>query len=321
MLKKIKPHFLGFSFFVRVLLPNFLEVNWFKISYYSYMEIYIEYVLIDNLVINYLILLLVKKTMKLKTSFLRMGLSSLLGTFVAILLPLISVPSWIFIVVKLTLGIIMIFILSRFYHFKEFLFSFLLFLGYTLFLVGASLATLLAFGTSLELLAQGGYDICVPLGIILLIVSVYVYIIIGTAKYLTRKKQMEPYIKNIKLFIGEKTINFKGFLDSGNKLYDKKTGLPVVVVSIKSLEKHFSKETLENLILNGGKGENFKNVHLISYNTISGEAKKMVVFSIDKMVINPGENEYITNRFMLGITYKIFNDAVSYDLLLNNSIV
>lgn len=285
------------------------------------MEIYIEYVLIDNFVINYLILLLVKKTMKLRTNFLRMGLSSGLGTIVAVLLPLFSVPSWLFFIIKLMLGVGMVLILTRFYKLKEFIFSFLLFLGYTLFLVGASLATLLAFGTSLELLSQGGYDIAVPLGIILAIVAIYVYIIVGTAKYLSRKREMEPFIKNVRLYLNNKELTLKGFVDSGNKLYDKKTGLPVIIISMKSLEKHFEKEVLENLVLESGRGGDFKNVHLVAYNTISGEAKKMVVFSADKMVINSGRQEYTTNRFMVGVSYKVFSDAVSYDLLLSPNII
>ena len=78
------------------------------------MEIYIEYVLIDNFVINYLILLLVKKTMKLKTSIFRMVLSSGIGTIVAVLMPLFSVSNWLFILIKLLLGVSMILILSRF---------------------------------------------------------------------------------------------------------------------------------------------------------------------------------------------------------------
>ena len=47
----------------------------------------------------------------------------------------------------------------------------------------------------------------------------------------------------------------------------------------------------------------------------------MVVFEADKMVINSSESEYTTNRFMVGVTYKVFNDAVRYDLLLTNSLI
>ena len=79
------------------------------------MEIYIEYVLIDNLVINALILLCTKKTLKLKTSWLRLGLSSLLGTVVAVMLPLINISSIFLILIKIGLGVLMVLILSRFY--------------------------------------------------------------------------------------------------------------------------------------------------------------------------------------------------------------
>ena len=284
------------------------------------MEIYIEYVLIDNLVINTLILLCVKNTLKLRSSWLRLILSSGLGTLVAVVLPLFNLSSWLLVLIKIGLGVSMVLILSRYLKLKEFIFSFLLFIGYTLLLVGASLATLLAFGTSLELLSQGGYDIAVPLGVILLIVSIYVYLIIGVAKYLSRKKELEPFIKDVKLFINDKILEFKAFMDSGNKLYDTKTGLPVIILSIKSLEKYFSKDILENLVLEQGKNVGFKNVHLISYNTISGDIKKMVVFEADKMVINSGQNEYTTNRFVVGVSYKVFNDAINYDMLLNLSV-
>jgi len=285
------------------------------------MEIYIEYVLIDNMVINTLILLLVKKTLKLRTSWLRILLSSGLGTLVAVLLPLFSLPSWILFIIKIVLGVCMVLLLSRYFKLKEFIFSFLLFIGYTLFLVGASLATLLAMGTSLELLSQGGYDTVVPIGVVLLIVSVYVYIITMLAKYLTRKKEVEPFIKNVRLIVSGKELPLKAFLDSGNKLYDKKTGLPVVILSMKSMEKFYTKEILEKLILENGRDSEFKNVHTISYNTISGEAKKMIVFEADKIIINSGTNEYITNRFMVGVSYKVFNDVVNYDILLGNNLI
>ncbi len=284
------------------------------------MEIYIEYVLIDNLVINTLILLCVKNTLKLRSSWLRLILSSGLGTIVAVVLPLFNLSSWLLVLIKIGLGVSMVLILSKYLKLKEFIFSFLLFIGYTLLLVGASLATLLAFGTSLELLSQGGYDIAIPLGVILLIVSIYIYLIIGVAKYLSRKKELEPFIKDVKLFINDKILEFKAFMDSGNKLYDTKTGLPVIILSIKSLEKYFSKDILENLVLEQGKNVGFKNVHLISYNTISGDIKKMVVFEADKMVINSGQSEYTTNRFVVGVSYKVFNDAINYDMLLNLSV-
>lgn len=212
-------------------------------------------------------------------------------------------------------------IISKFYRIKDYIFAFLLFIAYTFLLVGACLTTLLVCGTSLDLLKNGGYDIAIPLGIILLIICVYVYFIIMLGKYLSRKKELIPYLRKIKIYIKNKELDFYAFIDSGNKLYDFKSGLPIIILSIKGMECFYSKEEIENLVLNNGKNTDFKNVHYTNYNTISGEAKKMVVFEADKMVIKNEKDEYITNRFMIGLTYKTFNDAVKYDVLLHPAVM
>lgn len=216
----------------------------------------------------------------------------------------------------------MVLILSSYFRFKDFIFAFLLFIAYTLALGGACFATLLAFGTSLEALSAGGYDISVPLGLILAIIAFYVSIIIYLAKYLSRKRDLTPFIRRVILFLGNKTFEFDAFIDTGNKLIDSKTGLPVIILSINGLEKYFLKEDIEKLMLMQGEGTNcFKDVHLTAYNTISGDSKKMVVFSADKLVIISKDSEYTTNRFMIGVSYKRFNDVVHYDMLLNPSVM
>ena len=132
---------------------------------------------------------------------------------------------------------------------------------------------------------------------------------------------MEPFIKNVKLVVNGRLLEFKGFLDTGNRLCDSKTGLPVIILSVKSMGKYFSKDELENLILNQGKNSDFKNVHLVSYGTVSGDSKKMIVFDAEKIIINSSNKEYITNRFVVGLSYRVFNDAINYDILLNGSLI
>ena len=286
------------------------------------MSVYIEYVIIDNLVINSLILLCVKKTLNLNTKWWRILLSALLGTTVAVLLPLLNLFSGAEIIIKIFLAVIMVLILSSYLRMKDFVFSLLLFLIYTILLVGACMVTLLTFGTSLEALSAGGYDISVPLGILLAIVSLYVTVIIYIARFLSRRRDLFPYLRKIKIVLSGREFFFDAFVDSGNRLIDTKTGLPVIILSIKALEKYFSSEEIEALMLtNGGNIKLFRNVHKCFFNTISGEAKKMVVFEADKLVIFEGAHEYTTNRFIVGVTYKKFKDIVNYECLLNVSIM
>lgn len=283
------------------------------------MELYVEYVIIDNLVINTLILLCTKATMKLRAKFYRVFLSAVVGTVFAVLYPLLGLSNIVLVPLKIALGIIMILILAPYQSRRDFWLSLLFFVLYTLVLGGACIATLLLFGTSLEKLASGGYDIAVPLGVILLIVAFYVAVIVSMARFLSERRDMAPFIREVELKIGKRILRFNAFIDSGNKLVDKKSGLPVIILSVNLLSKYFSKDELEDLLLFSSKSAHsaFKRVHTISYSTISGENKKMVVFEADSICIKDKEREYITNKFMVGVTYKTFSGAIGFDMLLN----
>lgn len=283
------------------------------------MELYIEYVIIDNLVINTLILLCTKATMKLRAKFYRIFLSALFGTAFAVCYPLLGLSNVALFPMKIALGVIMVLILAPYNSVKDFIFSFMFFLIYTLVLGGACIATLLLFGTSIEKLASGGYDIAVPVGVILLIVAFYVAVIIAMARFLSERRDMAPFIREVELRLGKRVLKFNAFIDSGNKLTDRKSGLPVIILSVNLLSKYFSKQELEDLLLFSCKNTSsiFKGVHTISYSTISGEDKKMIVFEADSICIKDKEQEYITNKFMVGVTYKTFSGAIGYDMLLN----
>ncbi len=282
------------------------------------MEVYIEYVIIDNLVIDTLILLCVRSTLKLKAKWYRVGLSAVLGTAVAVVMPLLHISNLLAVPIKLALGLVMVLVLAKYNRVRDYIFAFLLFVGYTILLVGACLVTLLVFGTDLELLAAGGYDIALPLGIIFAIVVIYVFIIAMVAKYLSRRRTISPFLRKVVLCLSIYHLELDAFIDTGNKLVDKTSGMPVIILSFDALLKHFDKAELEKLMLNGGKGcEVFKGVHKTPYSTISGEAQNMTLFEADKLVIKGADGEYTTNKFIVGVTYKKFNDAMSYQMLLN----
>ena len=59
------------------------------------MEVYIEYVIIDNFIIDTLVLLCVKATMKLNVKFWKICFSALFGTFCACMYPLIGLSDFI----------------------------------------------------------------------------------------------------------------------------------------------------------------------------------------------------------------------------------
>ena len=285
------------------------------------MEVYIEYVIIDNLIIDLLVLLCIKATLKLKTKFWKLFLSASIGTVFACLMPVISLPHFIMLPLKLLVGVVMVLLISKYRRIKDFLFTYLLLWGYTILFVGACIVTLLLFGTDINKIASG-YSPEFPVSIVILMVAFYVAIIVSIARYLARKRDISPYVKSISLKIADKVINLNGFVDTGNNLVDQKSGLPVVILSLACLEKYFSSDQIENLML-GSKDKSlpFKDIHTTSYGTISGKDRKMVVFEADELCIKQEKGEYKTNNFLVGVTYRKFNDAIKYDMLLNPSIL
>ena len=186
--------------------------------------------------------------------------------------------------------------------------------------VGACIVTLMLFGTDINQLTSG-YSVEFPVGVVLLTVALYVAIIISLAKYLTRRKDISQFVKQIKLTISGKTLEINGFVDTGNSLIDQKSGLPVIILSLSCLEKFFTEQQIQDLMLGDCGSGPFRGVHKLSYGTICGQDRKMVVFDADGLVINADGYEYKTNNFVVGVTYRKFNDAIKYDLLLHPAIL
>ncbi len=83
---------------------------------------------------------------------------------------------------------------------------------------------------------------------LVLIIFIMVFVIYGMAKkYITRSTFFNNYIFEIDLNYQNKIYRFKGFLDTGNELYEPISGLPVIIVEKRCIpgifynEKYFYK--------------------------------------------------------------------------------
>lgn len=284
------------------------------------MEVYIEYVIIDNLIINFLLLLCTIRTLGLKVNKFRICISSMFGTVAVCLFPLISIPKFFLIVSKLCVGIIMVLLSFSFKTVKQFLYAFGLFILYTFLMGGACFAVIKLLGGTTQNITMGNYDTIVPVSIVIFSCFMYTYIILRLTKYIYRRKDMIPFMHTATLSIGEKSITLSAYVDSGNRLYDKTTGAPIIIISAYALEKVYSKDQMVSLVF-GEKNELFNNVHFVSYSTIEGVTKKMVVFVADKLKVENANQTRVFENISVGVTFKKFNDAMNYDMLLHPSML
>lgn len=276
------------------------------------MEVYIEYVVFDNFVIDMIILLLTCKTLGYKADKLRLVCSTCIGVICAILLPFVVAGVALMLCIKILVGALIMVVLRKYKRFVEFVVGYLVFLTYTFVLGGVCYALCLAFGSSVLGVLINAYQI--PMGLIVLIVAFYVYLLFKLVTYLRYKNNTLSLYYDVVISVKNKKYYVRGYVDSGNNIYSD--GKPVVVLSRSSFCKVFTDFPLDCILLCKTDKIPYKNAHFIDYYTADG-ANKMLVFDVDKIEIKNSERAFERTGVVLGVS-KVGSFSNSFDCLLNN---
>ena len=283
------------------------------------MDIYVEYVLLDNLVIDYLLLYYTNKILGLKCqhSWILL-LGAIFGAVCSVLLPLLPVIPFISLLLKFFLSCLLVFFLGKVSSIRDFINKILTFYLLTFALGGISYAVLALMNAKFTngLLT---YDASLPLGVILLVVFVYIRIIEYIARVIYKKRNLIPFIRDISLIIDNRQINMKGLLDSGNGLIERRTGLPVVIISLTTLMRVYKLKDIQTAI-ESGKSDKIKNVRFINYSTVAGTSKKMLIFDADELILKDENKEISIKNFALGLCMHDFKSKDDFEILLNPAI-
>jgi stage II sporulation protein GA (sporulation sigma-E factor processing peptidase) len=154
------------------------------------MQIYLEYVLIDNLVINGFILLLTKELLKLQVKKINIFLASLVGAVFALFVPLVVLPPILLLIAKICVGLCIVSILKKYKNSLEFITSFLTFLTLTFVMGGVCFAILNLLNAQVTNSGVLIYQNEIPLGIILLVIMGYSYLMLNLIKNFYKKKSL-----------------------------------------------------------------------------------------------------------------------------------
>ncbi len=224
------------------------------------MEVYIEYVVLDNLIMDYLLLKQTAVLLKEKFSKLNVFFGALAGTFGAVILPLFSIKKEYLFLLKVCLGAFMCFIAVKHLNFKGYLKYFNVFLLMTFVCGGAVIGVFYLLGISLT--DYGGTkSYLLPVGVSVLCG----YLLVKITKFAVKKTIdsiiTDRYRYKCLIKCGQVALKVDGYFDSGNLLYDTKTGLPVALCKKSVIEKLKKRgavflRTSEmdfSTVLNGGK--------------------------------------------------------------------
>ncbi len=207
------------------------------------MDVYIEYIFLDNLAINMFLLYLTLYLLKKRVSFALLICSAIVGAFFSVLYPFLGNFNY---VVKILLAPVLILIINKYKHFSDFcntlvtfyLVSFCL-AGTVIMLNSFTIINLTKFNGELQLI-----PFCL-FGSSLIILVLLKF----CRSHLYRRKQLGSLLFNAKVRgIDNKKISIQAFYDSGNQLYDPKHNTPIVIIS-DNLYNKIPKENLGNVLV------------------------------------------------------------------------
>lgn len=249
------------------------------------MEIVIEYVLLDNFLIDALLMTLAVKTLHQPVSKWGIMLASAFGAGFAVVSPLITFEGVFAILLKFSVAFVMSFIAC--FSFKKILSRFLIFSLYTFAFGGALIAIFTFMGIQIYDSMYLGYVSSLPLGTLLVCVFMFGALCFRLLRGLKNKKTWGNSVV-INLEIKNKVKKIKSFIDTGNTLKDR-FGKPVIVLPEKELA--FWLSTHERMALMFGKTDNLglSNIDTITVNSLGGNYK-MCVFDANVIIDGKQQN-------------------------------
>lgn len=251
------------------------------------MEVYIEYAFIDNFIIDFILLKTSLKCAKIKTNFLRILVASIIGSIIAIVLPLFNINDLFVLPIKFFLGLLITYVSGSFVKISDYFYLNLYFFAFTALSGGAIIALFYFAGIDYENYFILNYDSFMPIGVTFLIVYLTSKGLIIAINKLVKSLETENFTRKCEVVINGKKILCQGFIDTGNKLYDNLSGLPVIVAS-----KSFIKKLYKNCALPNS-------YRKLNVETVGGEST-IKLFYIDKLLIYKGAKVNIYNNVLIG---------------------
>ena len=211
------------------------------------MTIYIDVVLIENLLMNYIILFATGTVLKIKIKYIRILLASLVGAIYTIIAYILALKIYSNIFLKFVLSLIIIYIAFNPKSVKK-LFKFTLIFYLTSFVFGGAAFALIYIVRPQEILRNNGLVLNSNSIKLIFISAIVAFIIITIGfKVVKSKISARDMYCYIKIKLNDKEIEAKAMIDTGNFLKEPITNTPVVVVEHTLLYDCIPKEILNNL--------------------------------------------------------------------------
>ena len=290
------------------------------------MTIYIDIVLIENLIMNYIILFTTAVVLKIKVNHIKLILASLLGAGYSIIAYMGIIKVYSSIILKIILSVLIIYIAFNPQNIKKMCKDLLLFYLVSFVFGGAAFALIYIIKPQNILMKNGLFLGTYTLKTVMLGAVVAFCIIIGAFAIIKNKISKKDMFCEIEILINQKKIKTKAMIDTGNMLKEPITNVPVIVVEHILLYSCMPKEILNNLkeIMGG----DFKNIpcdiqekyisklKLIPFSSLGKQNGMLIGIRPEYVKVITDEQEKINKNVIIGIYEKSLTKKGEYQALI-----
>ena len=289
------------------------------------MTIYIDVIILENLIMNYIILYATGIIVKAKINYIRIFFASLIGAIYAATEYCSNITIYSNVILKLILSIIIIYIAFYPQNIKKMCKQLLIFYVTTFTFGGVATYLIYVLKPQNIIIKNGIYVGNYILKVIFLAAILGSVIIIVSFKIIKNKINKNDMFCKIKLKLNGKEIVLNTMVDTGNMLKEPISGLPVIVVEHTKLYNVIPKEILNNIeaILGGDfnkipeniKKEYMSKLKLIPFASLGKQNGMLLGIKAEKIEIL----EEPTNRkkeAIVGIYNKSLTKRGEYDALM-----
>jgi len=289
------------------------------------MTIYIDVVIIENICMNYLLLLTTGKINKCKLKHLKIIFASVVGTIYVIFSLFVPLNILISFILKLIISAVMIYASFTPKNLKA-LFREVITFYLVTFAFGGCAFALLYFLKPAEIIMKNGLLMgYYPLKVVILAAIVAFAITTVAFKNIKGRIVKKNIFCEVEIFVGNNKTTVKAIVDTGNMLKEPITRIPVIVVESGRLNTVLDEKVLNNIerIINGNVdiGEYITKLKVIPFTSLGKQNGLLLGFKPDSVNIKFEEEKHENIKAIIGIYDKeltktgVYNALVGLDIL------
>lgn len=294
------------------------------------MTIYLDVVMIENLIMNSIIIYSTAIIIKEKIKHIRIILSSFIGATYSILSYISTLEIYSSIWLKFTLSVIMVYIAFGAKDIKK-LGKQLVIFYLTSFVFGGVAFSLIYIVKPQDILMKDGLFLgTYPLKTVFFSAILASILIIVAFKIVKSKMTKKDIICDVIVKYNQKEIKIKTMLDTGNMLKEPISGMPVIVIEKSALYELLPKEILDHLesILGGDfenitqkiKKEYMSQLKLIPYSSLGKQNGMLLGIKADEIQIIK-EEKTVHKNVVIGIYEKSLTKRGEYRGLIGMELI